>query len=106
MAGFEVRFLGSSVPARTLVSLVEDQPPELLALSVTTDDHLERVRSLVADVRRAGKGRVKIAAGGQLFASRPELRRALGIDLAATTPQELVVLARGLLDGSRDEGRE
>jgi methanogenic corrinoid protein MtbC1 len=106
MAGFEVRFLGSSVPARTLVSLIEDQPPELLALSVTTDDHLERVRSLVADVRRAGKGRVKIAAGGQLFASRPELRRALGIDLAATTPQELVVLARGLLDGSRDEGRE
>jgi methanogenic corrinoid protein MtbC1 len=106
MAGFEVRFLGPSVPTRMLVSLIEEQPPGLLALSVTGEDHLEQVRRVVRGVRRAGKGCVKIAVGGQLLASRPELRRELGVDLAASTPEELVMLARGLLDRSRDESRE
>jgi methanogenic corrinoid protein MtbC1 len=103
MAGFEVRFLGPSVPTRTLVSLIENQRPALLALSVTSEDHLEEIRRVAEGVSRAGAGRVKIAAGGKLFTSRPELRRELGIDLAAATPEELVMLVRGSPDRSRDE---
>jgi len=100
MAGFDVRVLGANVPTRTLVSLVESQPPGLLALSATATARLTEVRRVVEAVRRATKGRVSIAVGGQLFASRSDLPPDLDVDLWAANPGELVTAARRLLDGS------
>jgi methanogenic corrinoid protein MtbC1 len=103
MAGFDVRLLGANVPTRTLVLLVESQPPGLLALSATAAGRLEEVRRVVAAVRRATKGRVSIAVGGQLFAFRSDLPPDLDVDVWAAHPDDLVAAARRLLDGSGAE---
>ena len=87
------------VATETLVSLVESQPPGLLALSATGTARLEKVRRVVGAVRRSTKGRVSIAVGGQLFASRSDLPPDLDVDVWASNPEELVTEARRLLDG-------
>ncbi len=103
-AGFDVRFLGANVPTRTLVALVEDQRPELLALSATTSVSLGKIRRVVEAVRRAANGRMAIAIGGQLFAAHPALRKDLGV-VYAGNPPDLVSAALGRLDRAPTENR-
>jgi methanogenic corrinoid protein MtbC1 len=100
MAGFEVRFLGASVPTETLAAVVEEQPPQLLALSVTTDSNLGALRRAVATVGELGKGRVPVAVGGQLVASRPPLRREPGVALYARNAGEAAQAVLRLLGRS------
>ena len=100
VAGFEVRFLGANVPTDTLVAMLDDQPPGLLALSATTPASLAEVRRVIHAVRASGKG-VPIAVGGQLFSTQPTLRKDLGVDLYACHARHLVAATRALLDGSR-----
>ena len=104
VAGFDVRFLGANVPTRTLVALVEDQRPELLALSATTSVSLGKIRRVVEAVRRAASGRVAIAIGGQLFAAQPALRKDLGV-MYARDPLDLASSALSLLDRGPTENR-
>jgi MerR family transcriptional regulator, light-induced transcriptional regulator len=99
MAGFDVRFLGGNIPTETLVTLIEEQPPELLALSTTIGSNLGALRRVVESANEAGRGRVPIAAGGQLFDLRPRLRTELNNALYARTAQELVAAAGSLLHG-------
>jgi methanogenic corrinoid protein MtbC1 len=99
MGGFEVRFMGANVPTRTLVALIDDQPPALLALSATTPSRPEEIRRVVAAVRDVTKETVSIAVGGQLFGGRPGLWQDLGVDILGADPPELVAAARRLLDG-------
>ena len=56
LAGFEVRFLGASVPLDHLLRLLLDERPDLLALSVTMAFNVPAVRAAVARVRAAFPG--------------------------------------------------
>jgi methanogenic corrinoid protein MtbC1 len=99
MAGFDVRFLGANVPTESLVALVEERPPQLLALSATTTSNLATLRRAVEAVNEAARSRVPVAAGGQVFAWQPRLRKELDIAIDASNPRELVEAARTLLNG-------
>ncbi|HTD58914.1 MAG TPA: cobalamin-dependent protein, partial [Solirubrobacteraceae bacterium] len=98
MAGFDVRFLGGNVPTESLVALVEEQPPQLLALSATTTSNLATLRRAVGAVSEAARSRVPVAAGGQVFAWQPRLRKELDIAVDASDPGELVRAAQALLN--------
>ena len=100
VAGFDVRLLGANVPTGTLLAMLDDQPPGMLALSATTTASLAEVRRVIHAVQAAGKG-VPIAVGGQLFSARPTLRTELGVDIYACNPRHLIAATRQLLDGSR-----
>jgi methanogenic corrinoid protein MtbC1 len=99
MSGFDVRFLGANVPTESLVALVREQPPQLLALSATTGSNVDVLRRTVKAVREAGRHRVPIAAGGQAFAWQPSLRKELDLAISAQSASDLASAARGLLDG-------
>jgi MerR family transcriptional regulator, light-induced transcriptional regulator len=103
VAGFDVRLLGPNVPTGTLLAMLDDQPPGMLALSATTTASLAEVRRVIHAVQAAGKG-VPIAVGGQLFSARPTLRTELGVDIYACNPRHLIAATRELLDGSRHQG--
>jgi methanogenic corrinoid protein MtbC1 len=98
MAGFDVRFLGANIPSASLVALVEEQPPQLVALSATVDASLPALRRTVAAIREVGKGKVPVAVGGQVFASHPGLHEELEISLYATDANEMAAAARSLLN--------
>ena len=56
VAGFDVRFLGASVPIDSLVSFIARENPDLLVLSATMPFHADNVRTAVAQVRRLARG--------------------------------------------------
>ncbi len=89
MAGFDVRFLGASVPTEHLVREVHETKPDLLALSVTMTYHLPALRQAVAAVREAAPS-LPMAVGGLAFTWVPGVEAELGVPFFGKDARELV----------------
>lgn len=70
MRGYDVRYLGASVPTYSLVDEIRKQRPQLVAISATMPQHLVAVRDAVSAVCEAAPN-VPIAVGGRAFADVP-----------------------------------
>ena len=81
MAGFEVRYLGASMPTDSLVALVREDPVDLLVLSVTMSFHLDALREAVYRTREAAGDGLRVAVGGQAFTWVPSLVKDLGAEV-------------------------
>jgi methanogenic corrinoid protein MtbC1 len=92
MAGFDVRFLGANVPTDSLVRMVREHPPDLLALSVTMTYHLPALRDALARVRAVAP-RLPLAVGGLAFSWAPGLERELDVSFFGRDARELVSAA-------------
>jgi methanogenic corrinoid protein MtbC1 len=97
LAGFDVKFLGASVPTDSLVKLVAAEQPDLLALSVTMSFHVPALRDAVARVRAMTGGKLPIAVGGHACAWAKDLAADVRADLTGADAAELVEGARRLL---------
>ena len=97
MAGFDVRYLGASVPTDSLVAMVREDPPDLLVLSVTMSFHLDALHEAVRRTREAVGDRLHLALGGQAFTWAPALVGQLGAEVYGRDARESVALARQLL---------
>ena len=69
MSGYEVRYLGASVPTESLVAMVERERPDLLALSTTIPTHVPALQDAVRRVCAATHGRLPIMVGGGALAA-------------------------------------
>lgn len=87
--GYTVRYLSADVPTESLCSALAQDPPDLLALSVTMSFNVTGLRAAVAAVRERFPG-LKILAGGQALAWAPDLAAQLGIVTTGDTPEEIV----------------
>ncbi|WP_239014696.1 cobalamin B12-binding domain-containing protein [Archangium violaceum] len=92
MAGFDVRFLGASVPTEHLVREVLGSKPDLLALSVTMTYHLPALRQAMAAVREVAP-MLPVAVGGLAFTWAPGVEAALGVPFFGKDARELVAAA-------------
>lgn len=97
LSGFEVRYLGASVPTDSLLELLRDQPPDLLALSTTMTFNLPALRSVVARARSQTRGTLPILIGGGACAWVSGLERGLAVDGMALSALEAVEVSAGLL---------
>ena len=96
VAGFDVRFLGASVPLDALLSFIAREDPDLLVISATMAFHADNVRTAVTRIRTIAPG-LPIAVGGQVCAWVESLGRELELDLSGCDAAELVRDARRLL---------
>lgn len=94
MAGFEVRYLGASMPTDRLVALVREDPIDLLVLSVTMSFHLDTLREAVYRTREAAGDGLRVAVGGQAFTWVPSLVENLGAEIYGRDAPESVARAR------------
>lgn len=101
LAGFEVRYLGASVPIDSLLLMIDKEKPDLLALSVTMSFNVTALRTAVAKIRAHVKGPLPIAVGGGACAGDRSLTAELGADLTGADAAELVENARSLLGLAR-----
>jgi methanogenic corrinoid protein MtbC1 len=92
MAGFDVRFLGANVPTSHLLHMLREQPPDLLALSVTMTYHLPALRTALDQVR-AIFPHLRIAVGGLAFSWTPGLENDLNVSFHGRDARELVAAA-------------
>jgi methanogenic corrinoid protein MtbC1 len=93
LAGFEVRYLGASVPHGALLQMLDAERPDLLVLSVTMTFNVPQLRAAVARVREHWPT-LPLAVGGGACAFSPSLAAELGADLGGEDAAELVALAR------------
>ena len=96
VAGFDVRFLGASVPLDALLSFIAREDPDLLVISATMAFHADNVRTAVIRIRTIAPG-LPIAVGGQVCEWVESLGRELDLDLCGCDAAELVRDARALL---------
>ena len=96
-AGFEVRYLGASVPTDSLLEMLDEEEPDLLVLSVTMSFNVPALRSAVKRAREHTKGRLPIAVGGGACTWARGLAAELQADLTGQDAAELVAAARARL---------
>jgi MerR family transcriptional regulator, light-induced transcriptional regulator len=87
--GWEVLSLGASMPAPDLVALVDDERPDVVALSTAVANNLDAAGGAVA-MLRALPDPPYVAVGGRAWrALSDEKREALGVDALFGDPREL-----------------
>jgi methanogenic corrinoid protein MtbC1 len=96
MAGFDVYFLGANVPTDHLVTMVCEEKPDLVVLSVAITYHLPALKQAVARLRTEHP-LLPIAVGGGALAWVPGLERELEVAYCGKDARELVAAACRLL---------
>jgi DNA-binding XRE family transcriptional regulator len=64
LEGWSVDFLGADVPTEDVVAMAQSRRPHIIAVSVTMQDNLTQVRSLLAALAKLSKA-PRVLAGGQ-----------------------------------------
>ena len=101
LAGFDVRFLGASVPTASLLDILDKELPDLLALSVTMSFHVPAAREAVRQVREHTAGKLPIALGGGACEWSRGLVAELGVEVTGNDAHELVQAAAQYLGVAR-----
>jgi methanogenic corrinoid protein MtbC1 len=99
MAGFSVRYLGANVPVDGLVAMVREDPPDLLALSVTMTFNADALRLAVEGVRDAVGDTLRLAVGGHACSWAPGLGRSVGADVCEPDVRDAVRRSATVLAG-------
>jgi methanogenic corrinoid protein MtbC1 len=97
MDGWDTVYLGANTPPRSLLQMVANNPPDVLAISVTMTFHINVAAEVIAAVRRSAP-RVRVLVGGYPFRVDPELWRRIGADGMALDAQEALERAYSLGD--------
>ncbi|NCB92837.1 MAG: hypothetical protein EOM40_09810 [Clostridia bacterium] len=92
--GWNSMFLGAGVPEEALLSAVEEQKPELVALSVTMPQHLMLCQNMVKKLH-AMYPEIKIAVGGRAFRDVPDAWKSWGANVYTRD-------ARGLIQWTKE----
>lgn len=97
LAGFEVRYLGASVPTDSLLTFLEQEKPDLLALSATMTFNVPSLRATAQRVRAETGGKLPIAIGGGACQWMKGIAEDLGADATGCDASEMVAAASRLL---------
>ena len=89
-AGWEVLFLGATLPVEDLVGLAEDEAADVIALSTTMREHLPRVQEAIAAVQRLEEPPLVIV-GGQAYDGEDAAQR-VGADAWAASATDAPAL--------------
>jgi methanogenic corrinoid protein MtbC1 len=92
--GWDVYYLGANMSVEDVVNMVNDRRADILAISVTLNNHVPRARDLIHAVRSSPIGeQVKIFFGGQPVNRSPSMYKTVGADMTARNAREAVHLA-------------
>jgi methanogenic corrinoid protein MtbC1 len=91
-SGWEVLYLGATLPVGDLVSLADDEAADVIALSTTMPHHLPGVETAIAAVRELDEPPL-VLVGGQAYGDEDGARR-VGADAWAPSAAEAPELLR------------
>lgn len=87
MEGWQTYYLGANAPASAILSAIDQNKAQVLALSVTLSPHLKQARGLIEKIKAGTKWPVKIIVGGYPFLQDKELWKKIGADAWAESAQ-------------------
>ncbi len=95
LAGWDVRFLGTDLPADAIVATVSSERPLLVGFSATLSTNVDSVAELIERTRALGAASWKpyVIVGGQAFLDAGDLWRIVGADALGRDARSAVELA-------------
>lgn len=93
--GWNVRFLGTNLPARSIVDAVVEHEATWLGISVTMIFNIQAARRLIAEVRARCGPAVRVVVGGAAFRHGPDLWQEIGADGRGLDVRSTVALLCG-----------
>lgn len=96
--GWQVHYLGASVPAETLIGLAAETSADVVGLSVQMAHHVPKIMEVVRWRDRRGLTGLPIMVGGLPFVQQPDLWRTLGVELGGGDAAQAVAQANALGD--------
>jgi methanogenic corrinoid protein MtbC1 len=96
LAGYDTRFLGADVPTGSLLAVLEQESPNLLALSITMPFHGAALLRQVKSVRDHTGGLLPIAIGGLACTQLRDITAEIRPEILASSAREMVEEANRL----------
>lgn len=81
--GWDTTYLGAAVPVNSLVEMIRSKQPDVVALSISIDPHLTRLRDAITEIREKIEDPPLIVVGGRPFLSDAALAGRVGADMTA-----------------------
>jgi methanogenic corrinoid protein MtbC1 len=104
LEGWDTHFLGSNMPADSLVETLVSERADVVGISVTITYHISNARKLIEAIRaRPELERTKVLVGGYPFHLDSELWKKLGADGTASSAREAVATADRLIEERGNE---
>ncbi|MBM7616425.1 cobalamin-dependent protein [Alkaliphilus hydrothermalis] len=92
--GWETFYLGTNVPTDSLINFLDEKSIDLVAISVTMDQHINGMQSLIKTIRTNYINKpLKILVGGRGISHDPLLWKSLGADDFASSIEDVVEVA-------------
>jgi methanogenic corrinoid protein MtbC1 len=94
--GWDVRFLGTNLPADGVLRVVAEHQPAMVGISATMLFNLDKVVALMERLRAAAGHPPKVVVGGGAFRSAPGLWREIGADGFAADLGDVAAMVRSV----------
>ena len=94
-SGWRVRFLGTNLPAASILTVIRETAPSHVGISATMLFNVGAVRDLIGAIRSEFAERVTVVVGGAAFRTAPELWRQVAADGFATDLRGVQALFAG-----------
>jgi methanogenic corrinoid protein MtbC1 len=92
--GWETRYLGANTPFKDILDYLEQEKPDILAISVAIPFNIDQADQLIRQIRSQKQfSQLRIMLGGQAFSFHDRLWETLGADGYASNAREAVKLA-------------
>jgi methanogenic corrinoid protein MtbC1 len=104
--GWEVHYLGASVPIGDMVGLARETGADVVGLSAQMLFSLPQVGEFVRALRAAGLSDLPVIAGGMPFTEQPEIAGALNVVGCGSDAAEAVAIAERLFGAERLRPRQ
>lgn len=101
--GWDTIYLGAAVPKENILNSIEENKPDLIALSVTMQPHLVLCKEIIDSIRELFPD-VLIAVGGWAFRTTDRIWEKWGVDVYAEDAQQLLKWAEKYID-EKAEGK-
>jgi len=86
--GWDVYYLGATVPTSTFISIAREFQADLIGVSAQMIYHLPEIRSFVNQIDQQGMSGIPIMAGGFPFVQNPDLYKKLGVHFSGVDAEE------------------
>ncbi len=100
--GWDTWYLGANLPDESIIEMVKEKKPDIIALSVTVMFYLEKLKSLIEEIRKAGIT-TPIMVGGYPFINDKHLWKKIGADGWAIDPERALNVADKLIKTAGSE---
>lgn len=99
MEGWDTYYLGANTPTESILSALEMQSADVLALSIAMTFNVTKMADLIAEIRASDAAKdVAIMVGGRPFNIAPKLWQKVGADAYASDAQQAIAVVGELVN--------